>query len=59
MKAIYYTESDEKIMMDKPDGTMLYQDFWKDYYFLGIRICRRKINYLCNLLNKDNKPGYK
>jgi hypothetical protein len=59
MKAIYYTESDEKIIMDKSDGTMLYQDFWKDYYLFGVKVHRKRINYLCNLMNKENKPGYK
>jgi hypothetical protein len=32
MKAIYYTDIDERIVRDRPDGEMLYQDYYKDYY---------------------------
>lgn len=59
MKAVYYTNSDEKVVRDKPDGELLYQDYFKDHFLFGIKIRREKINYLCTILNNNNKTGFK
>lgn len=59
MKPIYYTTIKEKIIRDRPEGEMLCQDYLKVFYIFGIKVRGQKIDYECNLLNKENKPGYK
>lgn len=59
MKGIIYIESGEQILRDKPEGELLWQDYYKDYYFMGIKVYRRKIDYCCSLNGKPSSAGFK
>ena len=59
MKALFYRKTDDRLMKDKPEGEILFENQYTECYLFGIRLYRNDYNFICNIQDRPKNAGFK